>query len=65
MAPPSMAGAVVGGLISGAIPDTALLLVIGATLVYFGVDLLRRKPRPARAARATVSTSAPPSSPAR
>jgi uncharacterized protein len=46
MAPPSMAGAVAGGLISGAIPDTALLLVIGATLLYFGVDLLRRKPQP-------------------
>jgi hypothetical protein len=46
MAPPSMAGAVIGGLVSGAIPDTALLLLIGATLVYFGVDLLRRKPRP-------------------
>jgi len=46
MAPPSMAGAVVGGLISGAIPDTALLLVIGAALLYFGVDLLRRKPAP-------------------
>jgi uncharacterized protein len=46
MAPPSMAGAVVGGLISGAIPDTALLLVIGAALFYFGVDLLRRKPKP-------------------
>jgi uncharacterized protein len=46
MAPPSMAGAVVGGLISGAIPDTALLLVIGATLLYFGIDLLRRPPRP-------------------
>ena len=46
MAPPSMAGAVVGGLISGAIPDTALLLVIGVALVYFGVDLLRREPRP-------------------
>jgi uncharacterized membrane protein YfcA len=44
MAPPSMAGAVVGGLISGAIPDTALLLVIGASLFYFGVDLLWRKP---------------------
>ena len=44
MAPPSMAGAVVGGLISGAIPDTALLLVIGATLLYFGVDLLRSRP---------------------
>jgi len=46
MAPPSMAGAAVGGLISGAIPDTALLLVIGAALLYFGVDLLRRKPQP-------------------
>jgi uncharacterized protein len=51
MAPPSMAGAVAGGLVSGAIPDTALLLVIGVTLVYFGVDLLRPKrtgaqPRP-------------------
>lgn len=44
MAPPSMAGAVVGGLISGAIPDTALLLVIAATLLYFGIDLLRSKP---------------------
>jgi uncharacterized membrane protein YfcA len=48
MAPPSMAGAVVGGLISGAIPDTALLLVIGAALLYFGIDLLRRKPPPRR-----------------
>jgi uncharacterized membrane protein YfcA len=46
MAPPSMAGAVVGGLISGALPDTALLLVIGVTLLCFGVDLLRRKPQP-------------------
>jgi uncharacterized protein len=51
MAPPSMAGAVVGGLISGAIPDTALLLVIGATLLYFGIDLLRRRQRPGGDAR--------------
>jgi uncharacterized protein len=41
MAPPSMAGAVAGGLISGAISDTALLLVIGVALLWFGVDLLR------------------------
>jgi uncharacterized membrane protein YfcA len=47
MAPPSMVGAVLGGLISGALPDTALLLVIGAALLYFGIDLLRRKPQPA------------------
>jgi uncharacterized membrane protein YfcA len=51
MAPPSMAGAAVGGLISGAIPDTALLLVIGATLLYFGIDLLRRRQRPGGDAR--------------
>jgi uncharacterized membrane protein YfcA len=43
MAPPSMAGAVAGGLISGAISGTALLIVIGVALVYFGVDLLRPK----------------------
>jgi uncharacterized protein len=43
MAPPSMAGAVAGGLVSGAIPDTALLIVIGVTLLYFGVDLLREQ----------------------
>jgi uncharacterized protein len=48
MAPPSMAGAVAGGLVSGAIPDTALLIVIGVTLLYFGVDLLRREGRGAK-----------------
>jgi uncharacterized membrane protein YfcA len=41
MAPPSMAGAIVGGWLSGAIPDEALLLAIGALLLYFGIDLLR------------------------
>jgi uncharacterized protein len=45
MAPPSMAGAVAGGLVSGAIPATALLIVIGVTLLYFGVDLLRKEAR--------------------
>jgi uncharacterized membrane protein YfcA len=45
MAPPSMAGAVVGGLVSGAIPDTALLIVIGLTLLYFGIDILRKDVR--------------------
>jgi uncharacterized membrane protein YfcA len=48
MAPPSMVGALVGGLVSGSIPGDALLLAIGATLLVFGVDLLR--PRPPRAA---------------
>jgi uncharacterized protein len=46
MAPPSMAGAVIGGLISGALPEGALLLIIGATLIYFGVDLLRPRRSP-------------------
>jgi uncharacterized membrane protein YfcA len=41
MAPPSIAGAVVGGLISGALPGDVLLIVIGCTLVVFGIDLLR------------------------
>jgi uncharacterized protein len=41
MAPPSIVGAIAGGLVSGAIPDEALLVVIGVTLLYFGIDLLR------------------------
>ena len=41
MAPPSMVGAVLGGLAAGAIPADALLAVIGLTLLYFGIDLLR------------------------
>jgi uncharacterized membrane protein YfcA len=41
MAPPSVAGAVAGGVLSGAIPGDALLLAIGSTLVLFGLDLLR------------------------
>ena len=40
MAPPSIVGAVVGGYLSGAIPGDLLLAIIGAVLVYFGVDLL-------------------------
>jgi uncharacterized protein len=41
MAPPSMAGAVAGGYLSGVLPDDVLLATIGALLLYFGVDLLR------------------------
>lgn len=48
MAPPSMVGAVVGGYASGSIPDEALLAVIGATLLYFGIDLLRPGSRSAQ-----------------
>jgi uncharacterized membrane protein YfcA len=49
MAPPSMVGAVAGGYASGLLPDTALLVTIGATLLYFGVRMLwpgeRNRPR--------------------
>jgi uncharacterized protein len=41
MAPPSIAGAVAGGLLSSAISGDALLVVIGFTLIVFGIDLLR------------------------
>lgn len=49
MAPPSMLGAVAGGLLSGAVPANALLVVIGVTLLVFGADLLRSKPDGRRA----------------
>jgi uncharacterized protein len=56
MAPPSVAGAAAGGVLSGAIPGDALLIAIGATLLVFGVDLLR--PRKSTAVR-SERTSAP------
>ena len=43
MTPPSVAGAVVGGLAAGALPGNALLVVIGLVLLAFGVDLLRTR----------------------
>lgn len=57
MAPPSALGAVAGGLVSGEIPDTALLLAIAALLVAFGIDLLR--PRRPGAGAAGSSTGRP------
>jgi uncharacterized membrane protein YfcA len=48
MAPPSIAGAVAGGLLSGTIPGDALLIGIGVTLVLFGLDLLRPQRREKR-----------------
>ena len=57
MAPPSVLAAAAGGLLSGRVPGTALLVAIGVTLLVFGLDLLR--PRPTHAARAeTVSRGA-------
>ena len=45
MAPPSVAGALVGGYISGELPRGLLLATIAAVLLYFGIDLLRPKAR--------------------
>ncbi len=64
MAPPSMAGAVAGGLLSDVVPGNALLVVIGMTLLAFGADLLRSKPGGRQAnpggfsARAAILTGA-------
>ena len=59
MAPPSVAGAVVGGLVSGAIPETWLLAVIGVALLYFGLDLLRpRQATPPAVEHATLDLRA-------
>ena len=56
MAPPSVAGAVLGGYLSGVIPRTALLLVISAVLLYSGLDLMRWTP-PRRSAGAAGDTA--------
>jgi uncharacterized protein len=64
MAPPSMLGAVAGGLLSGAVPANALLVVIGVTLLAFGADLVRSNPDGRRAdpggfsAKAVILTGA-------
>ena len=56
MAPPSVAGAVGGALLSDAIPGNALLIAIGATLFVFGLDLVR--PRAAAGPSRREETSA-------
>ena len=50
MAPPSIAGALLGGYLAGALPSRALLLAIAAVLLYSGIDLLRWRPAVARPA---------------
>jgi len=53
MAPPSVAGAVVGGLVAGVIAEELLLVVIAAVLLLSGFDLLRpRRARPAARSQA-------------
>jgi uncharacterized membrane protein YfcA len=58
MLPPSVAGAVAGGLAASYVPGDVLRIVIGAALLLFGVDLLRPKPplaqRPEVSVRAAV-----------
>lgn len=57
MAPPSMAGAALGGLLAGALPQRLLLGAIVAVIGWSGLDLLHRpfrarpraRPRPAPA----------------
>ncbi|MGB2874302.1 MAG: sulfite exporter TauE/SafE family protein [Gaiellaceae bacterium] len=49
MAPPSAAGALAGGYLSGKVPRAALLLAIAAVLLFSGVDLLLRTTPPVRA----------------
>jgi uncharacterized protein len=40
MAPPSIAGALIGGYVSGQLPSGLLLALIGALLFFFGIRLL-------------------------
>src|SRR5215204_3775972 len=47
MGPPSILGAVAGGLLAGAIPEWLLLTVIAAVLLQSAVELLRNPPKPA------------------
>jgi hypothetical protein len=63
MVPPSVLGAAAGGVLSGEIPGDTFLIAIGATLLVFGVDLLRPRAaavgRPERtSATAAVATGA-------
>jgi uncharacterized membrane protein YfcA len=52
MAPSSIAGAVAGGLLGGAMPETPLLLFIAAVLFYSCWELSRWRPKPKAAAPA-------------
>jgi uncharacterized protein len=50
MLPPSVGGAVGGGVLASAVPADLLRIVIGSALIAFGIDTLR--PRPASRPRA-------------
>jgi len=51
MAPPSIAGAVLGGLYGDRLPERALLAGVAAVLAWQGVDLIARPFRPRPSAR--------------
>jgi uncharacterized protein len=53
MAPPTVAGALAGGYLSGVVPGDLLLLVIAAVLYYSALDLFRWRPRTPAAHAAT------------
>ena len=55
MAPPSVAGAVAGGLLGGELPERALVAAVAAVLAWQGFDLLARpfREHPAAEPRAT------------
>jgi uncharacterized protein len=44
LTPPSVAGALVGGYLSGKVPKDAFLATIGVVLLLMAIDLLRRRP---------------------
>ncbi len=46
MAPPSLLGGIVGGLVSGLLPQRLLLAVIAVVVLYGAVELTRRRRRP-------------------
>jgi uncharacterized membrane protein YfcA len=58
MAPSSVAGAVVGGVVSGAIPEHVLLIAIGLTLLVFGLELLRPHQTGSRSQEGTIRPTA-------
>ena len=59
MAPPSVAGAVLGALAGDSVPETALLAAISAVLVWNALDLLLRpvQARPAARPRAVAAVA--------
>jgi uncharacterized membrane protein YfcA len=62
MAPPSLAGGIAGGVVSGLLPDRLLLAAIGVVVLYGAVEVLRyRRPNdvtPAGTGRANLISAA-------